>query len=637
MRFSNRRAALAAVTAAAATLSVAQIGNAASIPNRTQRITGSGGLVANGPSSNPVVSYTGRVVAFDSDASNLGPVDLNGAVRDVYSFDRETRRMRLVSIGFGGVNADGGSDDPDIAAASRTVVFRSAASNLVPGDTNALPDIFARTGDGELVRVSVGPAEPDGASLQPSISSDGRLVAFASAATNLVAGDSNGRLDVFVKDRVSGAVRKVSGGVTGQGNGDATTPSLSNDGRHISFASTATNLVPGDTNGKPDVFVVDLLTGRTELVSVSSRGAQQNDAVIPPFAQVSDVTDGGRFVAFDSDATNLVSRDRNRDTDVFVHDRRTNRTERVSLNSSGVEGNNDSFAPTFTPNGRYVAFQSFAENLAPGSAAGEDIFVRDRVLDATSVVSVTSQGRPRGPERRRQLLQRASISGNGRHVVFGSAAANLTRGDTNGVEDVFIRLTTAPQLRIVRRPRSTRRGRPTAYFRGDDRYATYALCRVDDDPQVICPLRRPFRVPASDGSDHTLRVNAGGPGMLFSRTGRRFSYRSDGRRPRVQITSPRRGARRVGTIRGLARDRGGSGVVRVEVSVNRVTTENCREYDGRRFSIRCRTLRFVRASGRRSWRLRLRERPRGRVIIRARAIDRAGNVGPTAKREIIVR
>jgi hypothetical protein len=296
-------------------------------------------------------------------------------------------------------------------------------------------------------------------------------VVFTSTASNLVPGDANGVADVFVADLRTGQVRRVSEPAAGgEADGASGAPAISPDGRFVSFFSAASNLVPGDTNGVGDVFLRDLQTGRVVRVSVSSRGEQQNRSVIAPFEQVSDVTRDGRAVVFDSDATNLVPGDRNRHTDVFVRDLARHRTERVSVGLLGEAADNDSFAPRITPDGRFVAFESFAGNLFPGDARGEDVFVRDRRLGVTSLMSVTSRGRRRGPERVPQLLQRPALSDDA-GVVALTSTAPLVHADRDDREDAYVRRTVPPRARIHLRG--------TAYrLTADAPRTTVFTCRV---------------------------------------------------------------------------------------------------------------------------------------------------------------
>src|SRR6266446_5338687 len=205
----------------------------------------------------------------------------------------------------------------------------------------------------ERVSVASGGTEGNDASLGSALSADGRFVAFDSAATDLVAADTNGVSDVLVHDRQTGTTERVSVASDGtQGNGKsgllsfAFPPALSADGRFVAFVSFATNLVAGDTNGATDVFVHDRQTGITERVSVASDGTQGNNASSYPVLSAD-----GRFVAFDSDATDLVAGDTNGTTDVFVHDRQTGATERMSVASGGVQGNGFSAGPALSADG----------------------------------------------------------------------------------------------------------------------------------------------------------------------------------------------------------------------------------------------------------------------------------------------
>lgn len=625
--------ALAGATALTAIALSALPSGAAVVENRTFRVSDPAGGVANGESANPAISRTGRLVAFDSSATNIAP-DENGPIRDVFTVDRATGERLLVSRAPGGAPGDGPSVDPALAGPRRRVVFTSVATNLIPGDTNGAADIFVRDGAGPIERVSVAHdgSQSNGHSFQPDISADGRFVVFTSQATNLVVGDTNGADDIFIRDLRAGITRRVSlHGRRGQANGRSGTPAISPDGRFVSFESEATDLAGRDRNRVADVFLRDVSAGKTARVSESSRGREQNHSVPAPFRQVSDVSRNGRYVVFESDATNLVEGDTNRDTDVFVSDRRRGKVERVSVSTRGLQGDNDSFAPTITPNGRFVGFQSFARNLAPSGAAEEDIFVHDRKRGVTVLGTVSTEGTARAPESDRQLLQEPALSGNGKVVAFISGADNLTPGDTNGAVDVFVRVLTPPDGELDGRvPRFVGARGATLTLDADDPQAGRSICRVDRGGMRECgfpELRMPRNL--ADGR-HTLTIHVGGPGMLFDGSPMRVRYTVDRSRPGIVIDAPRDGrrARSLGTtIRGRAGDRI-SGVERVEVAVvHSPRRGRCEAYDGRRFTAAdCDERNWVDATGARSWRLRLRERPRGIVLVMARAVDRAGNV-----------
>jgi Tol biopolymer transport system component len=268
------------------------------------------------------------------------------------------------------------------------------------------------------------------------MSADGRFVAFVSSAGNLVAGDTNHLPDVFVHDCVTGRTTRVSVGRGGrQGNGASGFAAISADGRFVAFTSAAWNLVGRDTNGTSDVFVHDRSTGRTRLVSVSSVGVEGNRDSEGPA-----ISAHGRFVAFTSDASNLVAGDTNHIADVFVHDRDTGRTTRVSVSSGGTQAagfptGTGSNSPAISADGRYVAFHSEAQNLVRHDTNDTfDIFVRDRRLGTTLRVNVSSNGSQANAE----TLGSPVISPDGRLVAFTSLATNLVPGDANGITDAFI-------------------------------------------------------------------------------------------------------------------------------------------------------------------------------------------------------
>ncbi len=262
-----------------------------------------GGEPNGAASPTPSVSGDGRYVAYQSDASDLVAGDTNGQP-DVFVRDMELGTTTMVSVGVGGVAANGGSYAPSISGNGRRVAFVSVASNLVPGDTNGVADAFVRDLDaGTTGRVGVASdgSQPNAASEQPDISGDGGTVAFRSAATNLVAGDTNGVADVFVRDLDTGATTLASvnrfGAVPER---ESYSPSLSDDGDEVAFGSMSSQLVPGDTNGWGDVFVRHRVTGATERVSVTYDGGQANHDVS------GSMSGDGRWVGMDTGATNMV-------------------------------------------------------------------------------------------------------------------------------------------------------------------------------------------------------------------------------------------------------------------------------------------------------------------------------------------
>ncbi len=390
------------------------------------------GNEANHYSEIPSISADGRFVAFHSYASNLVGGDTNGR-DDNFVHDRDTGQTTRVSVDSNGNQGDEASHFPSISADGRFVAFQSFATNLVGGDTNNTEDVFVHDRNtGQTTRVSVDSKGNQGArqSHYPSISADGRFVAFLSGATNLVRGDTNGVDDVFVHDRNTGQTTRVSVDSSGnQGDEASAGPAISGNGRFVAFPSGATNLVGGDTNGDRDVFVYDRNTGQTTRVSVDSNGNQGDEGSGGPA-----ISADGRFVAFHSFATNLVFGDTNSVGDVFVHDRNTGQTTRVSVNINGNQGDMGSNGLSISADGRFVAFSSVATNLMCGDTNGvEDVFVHDRKTGQTTRVSVDSNGN-QGDEG----SAGPAISGDGRFVAFPSGATNMVGGDTNGKEDIFV-------------------------------------------------------------------------------------------------------------------------------------------------------------------------------------------------------
>ena len=396
----------------------------------------SAGAEGNGESHEPAISPDGRFVAFYSSASNLVPGDTNG-VDDVFVHVRRTGETSRVSVDSANAQGNGGSYISPISSIStdgRFMTFWSYSSNLVPGDGNGVVDIFVRdreTGATSRVSVDSAGAEGNGDCGRSSISSNGRFVAFHSAASNLAPGDTNNLTDVFVHDRETGATSRVSVDSSGAGgNTFGYFSAISSNGRFVVFESSSSNLVPGDTNGTNDIFVHDLRTGLTSRVSVDSAGVEGNG-----FSSYSAISSNGRFVAFNSSASNLVPGDTNDDSDVFVHDRRTGATSRVSIDSAGAEAIGSSTGPSISPNGRFISFHSGASNLVPNDANGsDDVFVHDRWTGETSRVSVDSAGAEGNGNSRG-----ASMSSLGHFIAFDSDASNLAPGDTNGKTDIFVR------------------------------------------------------------------------------------------------------------------------------------------------------------------------------------------------------
>lgn len=378
----------------------------------------------------PSISADGRYVVYSSTSSLLVVNDTNNK-KDIFVRDLMDNSTTRVSVATGGTEANNDSDFGSISADGRFVAFQSNATNLVAGDTNTFADIFVHDLlEGTTTRVSVNSsgAQANNYCYRPSISPNGRYVAFSSPASNLVTDKTTTFEDIFVRDLLVGTTKRVSLANDGtQANYNSNSPSISADGRFVAFVSTSTNLVIPiqDTNYGPDIFVRDLKDNKTTRVSVASDGSQQiGDQVgtynmaIPP-----SISYDGRYVAFYSKATNLDIGDTNTYSDIFVHDCQSGATTLVSV-ALGDDPSADSasISPSISADGRFVAFQSGASNLVAGDTNGygiDDIFVRDRLLNSTTRVSVGSDGAQTDG-----TSVSPSISADGNTIAFSSVDYN---------------------------------------------------------------------------------------------------------------------------------------------------------------------------------------------------------------------
>jgi len=464
-----------------------------------------------------------------------------------------------ISVASGGAEGNNMSRWPEISGDGNYVVFESDATNLVSDDTNSEPDIFVhnqQTGVTERVSVADNESQANSWSESNAISRDGRYVVFVSMASNLVSGDTNGILDVFLRDRLVGQTKRISVDSSGaQAIGDEQSNfgglAISSDGRFVTYTSNLSNLVSGDTNGVEDVFVHDLQIGTTRRVSVSSNGQQANDS-----SGAADISGDGQLIVFGSNATNLVSGDTNNARDVFLHNLLTGQTTRVSVNSNEEQADHFSGEGVISENGRYVAFSSEAENLAPDYEIWEHVYVRDLEAGETRRASVTTSGDPmvgwaeapaisadgrfvafefddRGdgaPQRWIYVHDRLtgqtvvategdfdgkespfnpSLSSDGRLLAFDSGISTLVNDDTNGVRDVFVR---------------------EAPFSGDTSPMVVSINRVDPNPTFTSRSVR-YRVSFSeavtgvDASDFRLtKTGSTGAAAIGTVTGSGTTY-----------------------------------------------------------------------------------------------------------------
>ena len=404
------------------------------------------GSQGNSHSLQTSLSADGRFLAYASIATNIVAGDANGS-SDVFVLDRQSGTTTRASLGSGGVEAErgGSSLDPSISADGRFVAFESAARNLSSGDTNGVQDVFVHDRqNGTTTRVSVSSSgvQADKDSRAAVISGDGRFVAFQSNATNLVSGDKNSTEDVFVHDlqtKTTTRVSVASGGAESESAGTSTSPAISGDGRFVAFVSAARNLVSSDTNGASDVFVHDRQANQTTRVSVASDGTAANFPSEHPV-----ISSDGRFVAFDSIASNLVAGDTG-SSDVFVHDRRTSTTTRVSVAPDGAQADGSSMKPALSADGSFVVFESDARNLVAGDTnSATDVFIHDRQKGLTAPVSVASDGTQSDGR-----SAEPSVTATGDLVAFHSYGSKLVAGDTNEKVDVFVN---APDFSVTLAP-----------------------------------------------------------------------------------------------------------------------------------------------------------------------------------------
>lgn len=403
------------------------------------------GQSAEGRSEGPATDAGGVLTAYTSDALNLVSPPFQSFRDQIYLRDIDDVTSSLVSKApdgkAGNRPSQPGGFAPGISADGRFLAFSSQATNLVADDTGGIENVFvADVASGAIELISRGIDGPaNGVSSFARLSGDGRYVVFQSRASNLVPDDANGATDVFLYDRVSHEMRRVSVGSDGAaGDGPSITPAISDDGRYVAFASRATNLVvPAPSGAFEQIYVADWRTQSVQLASVNEQGQAANAISFLP-----DLTADGGEVAFKSEAFNLVPNDTNGVPDVFVRDLTANTTQRVSVDDFGNQSNGLSGGPGISADGRFVAFISFASNFVPDDGNGfSDVYVYDRFppgraqgLIARVTIAINNFGEPNEGVADFPV----SVSADGRWIAFASAASNLVENDSNNDLDAFL-------------------------------------------------------------------------------------------------------------------------------------------------------------------------------------------------------
>lgn len=386
----------------------------------------SNGVEGEKESQLPAMSGDGRFIVFQSRANSLVSGDTN-ASDDIFVHDRDTRQTTRASVKSNGEEVSEESFWPTISADGNVVAFHSDAGDLVPGDTNEWVDTFVHDRiTGQTTRVSVNSNGGEGnrdsyGSTPPALSADGRFVAFVSEATNLVAGDTNGTWDIFVRDRQTGQTTRVSvdsSGIEAEASTGSFWPTISRDGRYVAFTSWAENLVAGDTNDTPDVFVHDRETNKTTRVSLTPTGAQRAEISLAPF-----ISGDGRYVTY---YTSVFA------PGVYVYDQQTGITTKVPDPTAAFSISGHS---TLSGDGRYVAFEDTVLGQSPRHT---DTFVYDQQTGQTNRVSSGLNGQPNDGDDSGLVRFSPRISDDGRFIAFDSTATNLVPRDTNGFKDIFV-------------------------------------------------------------------------------------------------------------------------------------------------------------------------------------------------------
>jgi len=396
-----------------------------------------GGL-ADGSSSRLQISGNGEFAVFDSSARDLVPGDGVTHGTEVFEANLETGAITRVSVNTAGGDQNGSSTLPSVSADGTYVAFVSSATNLVPGGSTGKNNVFLRNmSTGITTQVSLTPTgqQPAGFSTRPSISGDGNLIAFDSDALNLTSKrlPKSGYTQIYLKDMSTGTTTLESEGIDDSpGNGDSLRAAISSDGTHLAFVSDATNLTSNDNNGYRNVFERDLTENSTTLISVSDSGGDSNGPSDP--SSRPSISADGQFVGFESRATDIVPGVSAQDYQAYLRDSVNDTTALVSVTPSDQPGDASSTRPSVSATGQYVAFESNAHDLVRKDRNHKrDVFVRDMVNGTTTLASVAIGGGGSNG-----LSLRPSISADGSEVLFASQGSDLVSQGGNGFQQIYL-------------------------------------------------------------------------------------------------------------------------------------------------------------------------------------------------------